>query len=461
MFSTLVVKTPKGVTYETPMAMVLSPGIDNNKLVEGEIERQVPDDVLDSISDSNDLDNMLRLTWEGRTGPEYLNLWKMALEYRNHGKSTEAEHYLEQAWTGLRHIAGVSHDDTNKVAYSLASLYADTGHVDKAVALVERIIQGHVKTLGYESKVTQQRVVQAAAILNSWHRNAEALGLLARAKELRDMLDAVDGRSPGKRPKKVNNGRRAKGKKTVEAIVDKPEDEVSLLLADGFATFDSAKIDWSLSVARRQMSTRSDSAELLLLAIIKHCEMHPNTNLRQHLVARGELLGLYQKLDIAKQHVAAFQSAMHALRQIWSGIGWDADDDIDYLEIMESSLQLIANILKGGYVHEAQLLFEEAAEVAARVFEYADERTVWTFITIGLVFQTYRGWNEAWGWFERALSAAYNTFGGMNSKDGVVKSLQAALKRKHFSYLTDKAQPFKVIFGISGITIRPGRIHLE
>lgn len=416
-----------------------------------------PAALSDVASEDSDDNEMLRLTWEGHTGPEFLALWQTALKCREQGKMEEAETQLDRAWNGLCHISGVTHEDTIKVAYSLASLCADTGHMDKAVALVERIIQDHIKILGYESKITQQRLIAAADILNGWNRHAEALGLLSRAEELMSLDNDSHGSHHRKRPRKPMRDRNAKGKQ--RAILDEPGNRVSLLLDNGFDGSDPAEINWGLSVAHQQVLTRNENAEALLQAIIAHCETRPRENLRQHLVARGELLALYEKLGVADQRGAAFQGAMNVIREIWAHVEWD-EDRSECFEIMEASLQLIANILKSGYRGDARQFFEEAVELAAKVFGSTDERTIWILITIGIVYQTHIGWHNARDWFEQAFAAALAEWGA-DSKDGIVKSLQIALDREYFSYVSDEGRPFKSVFGVSGITIRPGRLHLE
>lgn len=447
----LVVETPRGVTYETPAALVLSPG--SSHAYNDEEEEGDPENVSDNNSEVDDSEDMLRLTWDGHTGPEFLTLWKTALESRDQGKADEAEGLLERAWNGLRHISGVTHEDTNKVAYSLASLYADTGRMNEAVALVERTIQDHVKTLGYENRITQQRVLLAAEILNGWNRHAEALGLLSRSKELLDR----SGPSRSRRQRKATKGRRVRGKELAAGAGS--ENEVSLLLADGFGGADPEKINWGLTVAHRQVLARSEGAEVLLQAIITRCETNPKENLRQHLVARGELLALYEKLGVADQHRAAFQGAVNALDKVWESVDWE-EDRFDRFEIMEASLQLIANMLKSGYQDESRQLFEDAVELATTAFGSTDERTIWILITIGIVYQTHMEWSDARNWFEQAFAAALDEW-GRDSKDGIVKSLQNALDREHFSYVSDEGRPYKTVFGVSGIHITPGRLHLE
>lgn len=69
-------------------------------------------------------------------------------------------------------------------------------------------------------------------------------------------------------------------------------------------------------------------------------------------------------------------------------------------------------------------------------------------------------WGDAEEWFEEAFAAALaNEEWG--PKDGIVRSLQNAMDHHHFSYVPNEGRPFKTIFGVSGIKIMPGRLHLE
>lgn len=101
-----------------------------------------------------------------------------------------------------------------------------------------------------------------------------------------------------------------------------------------------------------------------------------------------------------------------------------------------------------------------ASQKASDVFGSSDERTIWVLITIGLVYQTYMGWADAEEWLEEAFAAALASE-EMGPKGGIVRSLQNAIDRQHFSYISDEGRPFKTIFGVSGLVIRPGRLHLE
>lgn len=83
------------MTYETPAALVLSP--ENSHAYNEGDEKDHSHAMSDTNSEAKDDEDKLTLTWEGHTGPEFLNLWKTALRYRDEGKANEAEDHLERA----------------------------------------------------------------------------------------------------------------------------------------------------------------------------------------------------------------------------------------------------------------------------------------------------------------------------------------------------------------------------
>lgn len=246
---------------------------------------------------------MLRLTWKGRSGSELIKFWRTALTYRGLDKVNEAETRLKDAWEGLRHILGATHEHTSKAAYSLANLYASTNRMDDAVACVERVLQDHVKILSYQNKTTQQRVIQAAEILNGWNRSSNALSLLSCSKEF---LDKANTHHRSANKCNIDRKRHAKGKDDFRTGQSGSETEISQIMAQGFGEPGSQSLEWGLSVAQRHVLAADQGADRLLLTIISECEARPAVSARDHIVARGKLLELFQKLGTALQHTGAF-----------------------------------------------------------------------------------------------------------------------------------------------------------
>ncbi|KAL8860637.1 MAG: hypothetical protein Q9178_002990 [Gyalolechia marmorata] len=428
---TVDVTTPEGVTYKTPKAPVESPSQEliMHPDMEG-IENQI--NGLEESSD-DDLDikalsqGRLALRWQGHSRTDLQELWRMALSSRDTGNVVEAENMLSRAVTGLSHVMGKTNADTVKASYQLADLNAKSDRMGHAFELLEKVMNDHLETYGREDTRTQQNILHAVELLNGWNREADALGLLSLSKEL------LESSSGAQYTSKASKRTSKKGK--ARSISERSQLDLSGVTQSVLEDMSPTQVDYGLGVARTHTAMKDPATENLLLAIVSQCEQIPLIRVQQ-LKALAELLDFMAKLE---------------------SYDWK-EDSIESFDLMEAALQLVANALKYGHDMEAKILFGEVSEKSSEVFGWEDERNVWVKITIGLVYQTHRTWDDAEEWFENALAAALPSLG---PKDGIVKSLENALSHCHFSYVSDEGRPFKTIFGVSGITIRPGRLHLE
>jgi tetratricopeptide (TPR) repeat protein len=210
-----------------------------------------------------------------------------------------------------------------------------------------------------------------------------------------------------------------------------------------------------LGIARAHVQARDEAVEVLLQAIIHHGEAEGLT--LESLEARSELLRLYQHLGKVNENIPAFSLAWAAVDNSWSEYKLDKESTKS-LEMIEIYMKLACAFLKGNFEHESKTLFRRVEEKATNLYTDIDDRTIWILISIGLVYQNDRGWDTAKPWFQQALAFSYNVY---DSKDGIAVSLEAALRKCHFSYVSDEGRPFKTIFGVNGIVIRPGRLHIE
>ncbi|KAL8828847.1 MAG: hypothetical protein Q9170_006425 [Blastenia crenularia] len=452
------VLTPEGVSYKTPKALVESPA-ENLAEHPNEGALEIQDLGAEDSSDDDDYTDVessdegaLALQWRGHSRADLQEMWRTALAHRNAGNFDTAENMLSRTLDGLGHIIGKTNDDTVRAALNLADLYATSGRMSEATDLLEKMIQNHLEAFGHQDRRTQKRILHAVELLNGWNREADALALLSQSRELLES-------SPGHRMRsKADNSTRKK----VNAVQDLTTGGLQLDLSGAtksvFEDKSPTGIDYGLGVARTHIAAKNGATEGLLLAIISQCERDPGLHV-QHLKALGELLELYGKLGQAAAHRVEFRDTLTYLSGFWDTHDW-REDSIESLDCMEAALQLVANALKYGYQQDAKRMFRMASEKSSAVFGWEDERTVWVNITIGLVYQTRMTWDDAEEWFEQAYAAALanNAWG---PKDGIVRSLQNAIDRRHFSYVSDEGRPYKTIFGVSGMTIRPGRLHLE
>lgn len=450
-------ETPESISYETPQTQLNSPSPINDAAdFDVEAIGNPDDNVNDFLGDPTNRSCLggrkLALTWQGHSRADLQDMWRTALASRDRGGVDEAENMLHQVSLGLSHVLGMTNEDTIKAAYNLADLYAGTGRMEKAVDMIETVIQNHIDTYGYEDKRTQQNILHAVELLNGWNREADALGLLSLSKELLHSSQSLHNA-------RTVDSQANKNEKVVQMPhLSRSRSDLSRIIQPVSGYLSSVEADHGLRVARTHVAAKDGAAESLLLTMISQCENRPDL-LIQHLKAQAELLKLYEKTDQTDVHELAFVNALKLLNEIWKLYTWD-EDETESFDFMEAVLQLIANLLKSGYRDQAKRNFRTASEKACEVFGSDDERTVWALITIGLVYQTHMTWYDAEEWFEGAFAAALaNKEWG--PKDGIVMSLQNAMDHHHFSYVSDKGRPFKTVFGVSGIKIRPGRLHLE
>ncbi|KAJ2996040.1 hypothetical protein NUW58_g1107 [Xylaria curta] len=394
------VSTPPGVGYETPVTVVLSPGNE-------EIDAEGSD--WDTSSDSADSNESFHLSWQGNTGSDFLKMRESALALSKQNKTADAEELLQRALSGLCHVSGITNEDTKKVSYDLANLYAETGREAEAVGVVEKVIRDHVQTLGFRNRETQQIVLQVVELLNAWNKHTEALGLLARA---RDILNSQKYSRRGSRKDKATRGREPRNN----------SDHLSDVIRSINETPDPANLEHGLGIARSHVATGDEGAERLLLATIDQCESNPESLAKQNIAARAELIKLYHNLGTVRIHWNRFKDAIATYKRLWALYPWD-EDRFECFEFTEVVLQLAANLLKSGLLREARGIFLEAAEKATTVFGNSDERTVWVCITIGIVYQTYASWEDAVEWFESAYAKALASR-EWGVKDGIIPGIQ-------------------------------------
>ena len=439
------------MSYKTPKALVESPAQD--MIVHSDMEGI--DNQINGLEESSDDDldvkalsqGRLALRWQGYSSTDLQEIWRMALSSRDTGNVVEAENMLSQTVTGLSHVLGKTNADTVKASYQLADLNAKSDRMEHAIELLEKVMNDHLEIYGRKDIRTQQNIMHAIELLNGWNREADALGLLSLSKELFESAAGAHNTSKA--------SKRASKKGKASSISKRSQLDLSGVTQSVLEDMSPTQVDYGLGVARTHTAMKDPATENLLLAIVSQCEKNPLLCVQQ-MKALAELLDFYGKVGQAAFHTAEFRDAMSHVRQRLEFYDWK-EDSIESFDLMEAALQLVANALKYGHEMEAKILFREASERSSEVFGWEDERNVWVKITIGLVYQTHRTWDDAAEWFEHALTAALP----WGSKDGIVKSLENALSHCHFSYVSDEGRPFKTIYGVSGITIRPGKLHLE
>ncbi|KAI1077366.1 hypothetical protein F5B20DRAFT_273301 [Whalleya microplaca] len=476
--------TPTSVRYNTPRALTMSPSQtlatlpgQNLRDPSGQTRRKKRASIssmssilnstgsdLTQSSEQEDVDvgsddeseiEALPLSWEGFTRTELLSMWNLAQSQKQNGNTNLARVLLLQVLEGYRYLLGSTHEDVTKAAYALANLHAEENNMREADKILEGISRDHIKKLGYKHKRTQQHVLHSVELLNSWNRQADAFGFLAHSEEL---LQRISNQSevrkyhPGTRARANTDKGKAPERQTRPTKMT--VSHVTELMAENRSP---TNLEFGLGFAQSHISARDGAVEGLLLKIIEQCQISSGGLEIQHLNARAKLLSLYEKLDSVDEHSILFGESEVAFKLIWLTYNWD-HDKFQSIEVIEAGMQLAVSILKEGYQTEAREMFIQAQEKSVLLFGAGDERAIWVLISIGLVYQKYVSWVAAEHWFQHAFASA---LGSLPEDDGIVQSLQRALEKEHFSYLSDEDRPFKSVFGVTGITIRPGRLHLD
>jgi len=455
--------TPDGMSYETPKSPIEMPSAEENTATRHDAVVEISDGESSdgsnegSIKETVDIprpsscSDTLLLTWRGHSASDLQAMWLRARAYGDSETCQEPENLMREVLEGMENLVGKTNHDTVKVAYELANLYASSDRIEMAVDVIQKVIQDHHNTWGYEDKRTQQSVMHAVELLNSWNRHDDALGLLSLSMERLQSCYSHTARA-------IRSGNKEKGKGVEKTVQESPFPDLNAVAESLIDDLSPISVGYGLEVARKHITAKGKAVEGLLCTIISQCKGRKNLRV-QNLQARGELLKLYEQWGVAAERSAEFKQALGALRDEWKAYIWD-ETRFESLAFMEAALQLIANALKCGYHADAKGLFRDVADKADDVFGGDDERTVWILITIGLVYQTNMTWDDAEEWFDEAFAAALRNK-DWGPKDGIVRCLQNAKDQRHFSYISDEGRPFKTIFGVSGIKIVPGRLHLE
>lgn len=390
----------------------------------------------------------LPLNYNGQSRQDLANTLSIARGFASEGDETKAEDAYLDVFHGLEHLLSPIATDTVKIGYEIASFYWERGRRIDADAVLEGISKSHIDRLGMEHRSTQQHIQHVVELLNSWQRGEDALALLENAANtLKSEGPSRSGISPNKRDTEDENKSIGSKLQSLHVEVENARSQTT--------------IDHGLASARLYLSSNESGIEVLLKAIERQCLRDPARLTVQGLQSRADLLKHYISKNkdnhITPWERMPFETAADLMKKFWGRTLWDREQ-FRSLEIIEASLELATGVLRGGLSKNARTMFLDIQKKANTIFGEDNERTIWTLISVGLVYQKYKSWLEAKYWFEAAYAAVDAAWG---KDDGVYKSLERAFERRHFSYVSDEGRPFKTIFGVCGMTIRPTRLHLE
>jgi tetratricopeptide (TPR) repeat protein len=127
---------------------------------------------------------------EQQLGPEHLDtatsLYHLALLYEKQGKYTEAETLYQRALSIREQQLGSEHPDTATSLDDLALLYQEQGKYREAETLYQRALSIREQQLGSEHPDTAMSLNGLASIYEKWGRYAQAEPLVLRSLSIRE-----------------------------------------------------------------------------------------------------------------------------------------------------------------------------------------------------------------------------------------------------------------------------------
>jgi tetratricopeptide (TPR) repeat protein len=451
--------TPNGVIYQTPGNMdatspetALTPYNGSANVQEAmSISSETSSEAWESEPDEDP--EPLPLLWNGHTRSDVHRIFLNAQNLARTGDLETAEAMLKTSVSGYKYLLGPTHEETSKVIFTIATFYFERDRLQDAYQTLEESCRLHLQTAGIYDRRSQQHVHNVVELLNGWNRQDDALAFLARAGELakkshtRSSVTRNDHRRKSLAPsRRLDNAQDSLLLEAARSISDDPQNPTQL--------------GYGLSIASTYGSTKHDAVEQILLTTINQCGQDTERLSAHRLKAWAELLRLYQRTNDAIVSMSSFQKAHDAFKDVLREYPWHERTrrKFESFEVLEAALELIAPFVKANYLDDAKRMLQMCEEKVTPVFGDDDERTIWMYISIGLMYQKYRDWNDAQPWFERALAAAMEKY---DENDGIRISLEEAMEVRYFSYVNDEGRPFKTIFGVNGLRIMPTRLHME
>jgi tetratricopeptide (TPR) repeat protein len=358
---------------------------------------------------------------------------RKAQELDQQGNFEDTENLFCEALSGFEHVLSPTHEDTNAVAYQLATFYARHDRKHDADKVLGWMSENHIARWGLKHKKTTAHVLHVVDLLNSWFRSEDALTFLHRATDVWENPNSQEKRGLAHGCSKDRSGTGP------SRIFDVPDlsDDTSLASA----------VDTRLGSAKAYVNAKDETIETILISLIEQCEKSPGTLAVKNIRARCELIELYQKLHREEDRLNSLTKAGDFLAGVWKS------DSEKSKELMEASVDVATLLVQAGRGADAKEVLWSVEQEAVDSFGPDNDCTIWLLMRIGVMYQNEQDWDEAEPRFEQALAASMTAHG---LEDGLTKTLETALENGHYSYLLRESGAFKSILGTSGIVIRPG-----
>lgn len=418
--------TPFGVTYSTPYTIAsrhqtpihgaATPSPPDIEIVSSSVVSRQTDRWTPLATPHAPRKHHLATRWQNYSRTDIDTLQREAHELACQGKNVEAERKFREALVGLENLLPPTHEDTNAVAYHLASFYAQHGRMREADGVLSRVGEQHLDRWGITHKKTRTHIHRVAELFHSWDRQPDAIAFLCRAFSYYDRLFSTP-----------DTGRTTSGSiQSSPLIVQRPNETLRIQSAE------PAEPDHELE-GSNEMEAEQPPTELAikveeldgssLLSLIDQCEKCPEQLGEETLQAYRTVINCCQAQENKHMLPVALERSALAFGKIFDS--YDRKAKV----VLDSAVELASAHLVSGNDEVAADMFLRIESEAVESPGPDNHATIGILVDIGKLYQDQKGWSDACPWFEHALAASI-TASGLESKD--TKRLEAALENERY-----------------------------
>jgi hypothetical protein len=363
------------------------------------------------------------LQWDGKSKSEIDAVYQRSKQQVQAGNFHEAKEGYRQTLGGYAELLGLTHENTNTVAYELADLYAQMNRMDEADKVLDWMSEKHTERWGMRHKRIREHMVQVSDLLESWSRIDDAVALTSRMADSYELSEVL----PVAAPRNSLAPRYPHQYQDVDLVRDRYQIQpigkraFALQGDDG----DRVHMDYQVRLAITRAKAEDDQAKTLLLRLLERCERHPTKLAVQILESRTSLLELYKALELEDK----FQRALLDIEKSFNVV-FDSDTERTEL-VLQRAIEMINWMIKSDLYQKAHPLLLRIQSEAAKIFGESSAELISVLIRIGTMLQDQDRWENARPRFEQALAAAIS--GNASFESPLVKNLEDALYEKKFT----------------------------
>ncbi|KAH8728462.1 hypothetical protein GQ44DRAFT_757375 [Phaeosphaeriaceae sp. PMI808] len=407
------VETPRDIEYMTPQNPIRSP------LGNPSVSVRIAQPTWTPPADPNQGRPRVRLVWNGHTKAYYQTLYEEGLADELSRRPEDAEAKFRSALDGFHYLLSTTHPDTVTVAYRLASFFAEHVRMQEADTVLDWLTHAHLEAFGISNTKTLNHTLNMCEMFRNWGRpgdSAEFVQQIFRESEKRrpqsnDVQPSTVNTDPLTLPTNAGN------MTTTSEQELNPQFPIPL---EGSTEPSSLQAQINLVTSGSQVG---ESAEAVLLRLIRHCEQFPDKLIAHSLLCYPALLDHYENVEDVVKRSHTLGQAEHAIWKVLHSKKQKTKDDLI------GCLQLAKYLVKASKYESADDIFSQIECDAQEIFGSDHLTTIWFLENIGTCYQNEGRWQDAAPRFEHALAARLSLYGAHHES---VRRLEAALENHHF-----------------------------